>query len=170
MFEGSQLANTKFVYLAEGAYGAVFVDRERNRVRKIAYRKQNFDEVHCREIFKAELDALRIAESREELVSLIAAPVDQLEGVVILGSDARDISMKFYTDLVFEAEFIEGIFVKIGATFASNRELIKRKFRAAGIKHLADASVVVDQGKIQKVIDIATHEIEAFWDIYRLQL
>lgn len=163
MFEGSWLADGGFVYLAEGAYGAVFVDRGRNRIRKVLYRKLGTDEAHCREVFKAELDALQIAKDRKELASLIAAPVTEIAGVRVLAADANDISSDFYTDLAFEAEFIDGAFVKIGAALASNDEFVRNQFRAAGIMHLMDASVIVHQGKIQKIIDIATYEVELRW-------
>ena len=163
MFEGSRLEDPSYTYLSEGAYGVVFVNKTAGRIRKVAYRKQGADDAHCREVFDAEIKALKTAENSEILRTFVAAPIHAISGVSVVDRTGRNISDQFYEDLAFEAAFIPGQFVKIGTIGEPERSRVINLFNSAGIAHVCDASVIFE-GQIKKVIDFALKEIELFWE------
>lgn len=163
MFEGSQLADSKFQYLDAGAYGVVFVDTSAMRIRKVAYRKSGVSDHHSRNVFLSELEALKIAERSEVLHLLIAAPVTELKGARVLGREGEDITSMFYSDLGYEAAFVPGQFVKIGTVKGDEQDRVRDLFKAEGINHTIDASVVLEGDTITKVIDFAVREFELSW-------
>jgi hypothetical protein len=163
VFEGSRIADSEFRYLDAGAYGAVFVNTSTMRIRKVAYKKPDVSDDHARNVFQSELDALKIAERSEILRSLIAAPITELRGARVLDRDGKDITGMFYSDLGYEAAFVPGQFVKIGTVTGDEQDRVRALFRAEGIYHTIDASVVLEGGNITRIIDFAVREVELSW-------
>ena len=157
------LTGTNYVFLNEGAYGSVFVDRDAGRIRKIL-RRTTSPEAHCRAVLQAEKDALKMAQGHDTLVRYVAAPILELPLAGVMDRDGRDVTAEFYEDAGFEAAYVEGTFYKIGDVAASNWHQLSHAFRAAGIRHLLDSSVTLDSdGNVTKVIDFATHQMELEW-------
>ncbi|WP_097523947.1 hypothetical protein [Sinorhizobium sp. BJ1] len=156
---GLALAGTDFVYLDEGAYGVVFVNRDAGRIRKV-YRRQQ-DEAHVRAVFKAEADAYIRAASAPALLCLIPAQFQLCTLQQVIDRDGNDVSAEFSADLAFETEFVNATFHKIGNIGGDEARCIHRLFLAAGIKHTTDMSVsLTADGRIYKVIDFAVEEHE----------
>lgn len=158
---GLKLVEQEFVYLDEGAYGSIFVDRGRGRIRKI-YRRQP-DEQHVRDVFKAETEAYQLAMVAEGIGCLVPGYFEVCPPRTIFDRDGVDVTQEFYSSLAFEAEFIERSFQKIGSIRSEEALRIQALFHSAGITHTTDMSVCLDdQGKVVKAIDFAVREHEAW--------
>ncbi len=158
---GLQLAGSNFVYMTEGAYGLIFVDREAGQIRKIYRRKQ--DEQHVRDVFKSETEAYRLAETSPEVAALIPTGFAISSPQTMVDRDGNDVSGEIFTDLAFETEFVSGDFLKIGSIAGSEGSLVRDAFKVAGILHTSDMSVVLNEhGKIVKAIDFAVIEHEVW--------
>jgi hypothetical protein len=163
IFKGSKLAGGNFRCLTQGAYGVIFIDdnAQPKRIRKVAYRSPDKNDEHCRKVFQAEFKAIKKAEASQCLRKLVATPFSRIDKVTVLGNQCQDISEKFFTDMVFEADYIPGLPLKIGKACPKERSRIQNLFRKEGICHTNDACVFLnEQNQIIKVIDFATHEVE----------
>ena len=159
---GLRISGTDFVYLGEGAYAIIFADRERGRIRKIYQAGHKLD--HCRGVFTAEIGAYEIASRIPEIQSLVPSYYGHCPGCVIIDAAGTDVTKEFYPDLAFEAELVECPFQKIGTAPSTEQAIIATLFRRHGIHHIKDASVCLWDGKITKVIDFATREVELWWE------
>lgn len=66
---------------------------------------------------------------------------------------------------LFELEFVDCHFQKAAEVATlEERDRIMRLFRKHGIKHVSDISVCIQNGRISKVIDFATREVELWWN------
>jgi hypothetical protein len=157
---GLRLEGTDFTYLTEGAYGIVFHDRNRGRIRKVYRTRWDADVDHCREVFEAETAAYQIASTTSELKDIVPAYFGIRAGLTVVGADGKDVTNEFYRDLAFEAEFVNCSFEKISASSPDEHRRVVALFRKHGIKHVIDASVCLEDGHISKVIDFATKEVE----------
>jgi hypothetical protein len=153
---------TDFVYLSEGAYSVVFVDRRGRRIRKV-YRVHDVGVAHCGEVFNAEIDAYNIASGLTELSALIPKYFGPCDVPDIVDLEDTNVSGEFHSHLAFEAEFVECKFVKIGEAPAPELVRIRDLFGRHGINHIIDASVCLDKNVIRKMIDFATEEVVPQW-------
>ncbi|WP_284179534.1 hypothetical protein [Rhabdaerophilum sp. SD176] len=159
---GLRLADADFVYLSEGAYGIVFVDRVAARIRKIYRRKP--DEKHTRNVFESEVHAYRLAMGSESLQALVPAHFRLCVPQRIFDSIGTDVTAEFFPDLAFEAEFVDGRFSKIGDIDSREADKIRDAFHSVGIKHTIDMSVcVAPEGHVLKAIDFAVEEHELWY-------
>jgi hypothetical protein len=157
---GLRLAGSSFVYLAEGAYGVIFVDRVLGRIRKIYRRKA--DEDHVRDVFKAETDAYRLAEEAADVAPLVPGHFNICSpSQTVVDRDGNDVSAEFIPDLAFEAEYLDGSFLKFGNIDSAEASRIRELFHKAGIMHTTDMSVCLSSsGQVIKAIDFAVEEHE----------
>lgn len=155
-----KLADSNFVYLSEGAYSVVFINKAQGRVRKVF--RSNADEDHVRNVFKAEIDACRLAKKDSEVAPLVpdhfkvcCAPQ------IIIDKDGNDISGEFIPGLAFEMEYIDAHFQKFGSIGGKEAERVRALFNQAGILHTTDMSVCLgEDGRVLKAIDFAIEEHE----------
>ncbi len=160
---GLKLAGSEYVFLDEGAFGTVFVDRLAGRVRKILRRTERAEE-HCRLVMQTELCALIIAEQNAELTAYTAAPFSKPLPINVIDGHGVDVTAEFYADAGFESAYIYGTFHKINTVSPLNWPIVANHFRSTGIMHLEDVSVTLNnRNEVEKVIDFATRYIEPFW-------
>lgn len=160
---GLAIAGTDFTYLSEGAYGVVFVDMAAGRIIKIY--KRGAKEDHVRAVFKAEVDAYGLAASSAVVSDLVPENFRRCSPERVINNQGQDVTGEFFIDLAFEANFVEGVFKKIGAICSAEASRVRRLFQDAGIHHTNDMSVTVDSGGvILKGIDFATEEHELMHD------
>lgn len=159
---GLKIPGTDFVYLSEGAYGVVFIDKTACRIRKICRRRPEVD--HARAVFKAEVDAYVLAMDSPALAHLVPGGFRLCDPLRIIDREGRDVSGEFFPELAFETDFVEGKFYKIGSLGSAETWPVRQLFHNAGIRHTTDMSVVLDaDGVIVKAIDFATQEHELSW-------
>lgn len=150
---GLIIRGTNFKYLTEGAYAAVFSDG--THVIKIF--KSNKEKNHCTAVFCLEVTAYAIAMGEPELRSLVPGFRTDL---TIEDSQKADVTAKFYSDLAYELDFIDGEFSKITAATQIERDRVTTLFRQHKISHMTDPSVLLSNGRIVKIIDFSVEEIE----------
>ncbi len=160
---GLRIKDSKFEYLTEGAYGVVFVDRAANRIRKIYRVNDEGLASHCIEAYEAEAKAFEIASADERLRELIPEWHGRRSAQSIVDQNDQDVSNEFYSDLAFEVEFIPDAFQKFGVISSGEQERIGALFIERGIAYMKDASVILRDGRVHKVIDFATKEVEPWW-------
>jgi hypothetical protein len=151
------LTDTDFVYYDRGAYGTVFVNAAKTRVRKVFRIEQ--DRAHASLVFQAEADAYAKAMSVPEVAELVPGHFRVCPISAVVDSAKRDVTPQFYSDLAFEAEFIPGCFHKRADSPISEAELqrVEGLFGRAGILYTSDASFLLcPAGKVLKVIDFQT--------------
>lgn len=156
---GLKISGTDFIYLSEGAYGVVFIDKATRRIRKISRRRPQED--HARAVFKAEFDAYALAMKTPVLSGLIPGDFRLCDPQHVIDREGRDVSGEFFADLAFETDFVEGTFHKIGSLGNDEALRVRRLFFDAGIRHTNDISVTLNaDGVIVKAIDFAVQEHE----------
>lgn len=152
-----KISGTDFIYLSEGAYGVVFIHKAARRVRKICKRRPEED--HARAVFRAEVDAYGLAMESPALAGLIPGDFRLCDPQQIIDRQGQDVSGEFFADLVFETDFVEGTFQKIGSLGSDEALRVRRMFFDAGIRHTNDMSVTLSaDGVIVKAIDFAVQE------------
>jgi hypothetical protein len=162
---GLGIAGSDFTYFDEGAYAVIFVNKDRTRARKIYRLRTDADFEHCREVFLAETEAYGIASSSAELKNLVPGFFGSCENQTIIDGAGTDVTGEFYPGLTFELEFVDCHFQKAAEVATlEERDRIMRLFRKHGIKHVSDISVCIQNGRISKVIDFATREVEHWWN------
>jgi len=161
---GLHILQTNFLYLSEGAFGVVFVDQIQKRIRKVYRVRSDASLDHCKRVFEAETSAYELAVKTPALQNLVPTFFGIRLGQMIRDNQENDVSKEFYTDLVFEAEFISCDFNKISSASEPERERVVKLFYQHGIRGVDDASVcLAEDGRIIKVIDFAMTEFELFW-------
>jgi hypothetical protein len=158
-----RIRNTNFIFLDEGAYGIVFVDGESKRIRKVMKRRYDLSMEHIAAVFDAEVRAYEIATSEAELRQYVPDFFGHCAAGVIVDHTGNDVSQTFLLDYAFEAEFIDGKFIKSGLVGDQLHHVIGL-FKKNGIRHLIDMSVCFyEDGSVRKVIDFATEQYETDW-------
>jgi hypothetical protein len=155
-----RIKDTEFVWLDEGAYGVLFVDRARKRVRKIYKAPGGAPLVHCSDVFEAETQAYEIASRTDDPKAITPAYFGKCGQLTIIDGDGNDLTGEFHPGLAFESEFIEGRFVKSSAANELERERINALFWKNKIFHTIDMSVCLPDGRITAAIDFA---MEMLW-------
>jgi hypothetical protein len=156
-----RIPETDFVYLDEGSYGVVFVDRNAGRVRKIFLNKNSKE--HASKVFNSEARAYEVAAGVPELAQLIPGGFKRCQPQSVVNRLDEDISSEFFSDLVFEIDYIEGRFEEAGRLICEDIDRVTDLLQTAGIKHVLDMSVVLDaDDKVVCAIDFAIEEFELF--------
>lgn len=156
----ARLKETDFAYCTEGAFGLIFVNAKSGRALKVFRRKHEASEDHCRSVFNSEIEAYGLASSSPEVRALVPGFYGVRSGLIVLDQDGNDVSAEFIPDLAYEMEFVAGYFQKMGTVANPEADRVRQLFRNAGICYLTDASVMLTNGKITKVIDFAVREFE----------
>lgn len=156
------MAATNFVYLTAGAYADIFVDRHAKRVRKVFRLRNKRDAAY--DSFKTELAAYLVAIDHQEVRELVPAFWGAITSPPILDDQGVDRSDHFYLDLCYELELIEGYFEKFGVLPTSAQKELQRRFQAAGIHAIVDASVATFPDGSMKVIDFGIAGVEEWMD------
>lgn len=157
---GLLVANTNFEYLDEGGQGVVFLDRARGRILKV-YKAQS-KHSHYTKVFDGEVSAYRIAADSPELRELVPAFLGEQTIQKIEDKNGVDVTHEFYPDLAFETEFIPGRLERFRWAPQSERDRIVALFHSRGIRYVSSASVLVNAGRIEKLVDLNIGYIEPF--------
>ncbi|WP_281926762.1 hypothetical protein [Roseibium album] len=158
---GLRIAGSDFIYLREGYYGAVFVDKDEGRIRKVFLNKNGKE--HARQVFEAEACAYEKASGVAELLPLIPGNFIRCQPQRIVDISGQCVSADFFCDLAFETDYVEGTFCKVGSIQSKSVRAVMELFHAADIKNVQDMSVVLDtEGNVVSAIDFAIQEI-ALW-------
>lgn len=114
---------------------------------------------HVEAVFSAELEAYRIAKQDKDL-SLLVPDFYGSVGIGNISDNAgADISDQFWLSCAYQMAHVKGSFVKIGSIDSEEANRVMRLFHAAGIRHVVDASVVLDVNrKVACVVDFAVEE------------
>lgn len=154
-----RLADMDFSYFSEGAYAVIFADRCAGRIRKLF--RSRPEEDHVRQVFEAEAGAYEMARKVPELAVLIPGGFKRCHPQRVVDQAGTDVSQEFFTDLAFEADFVDATFQKAGAVAGDDVRRVRGLLRTAGINHTSDMSVAVGpDGRIFKIIDFAIEEHE----------
>ncbi len=143
----------------EGAYAVVFFDTD-GKATKVFRQRHDVPREHIENVFKSEVCAYRIAQIDQKLHSLVPNFLGEVVVEQITDAKGVDISPQFYLDIAYQMEKIEGDFVKIGSIPANIVKPVASVFKSAGIHHICDASVTIQDRCIVKVVDFATKEYE----------
>jgi hypothetical protein len=119
---GLRILGTNFVYLTEGFYAVIFVDRKQGRVRKVYRASKKLD--HWREVFESEIDAYQKASKANDLKDLVSAFFGMVCCQNIVDSGGNDVSAEFYPELSFETEYVPHRFDKIAAAPVAERSRV----------------------------------------------
>ena len=155
------IPGTGFVYLNEGAYSTIFVDRESGRVWKVFKNRWDATREHCEAVFNAEVEAYGIARADEDLASLTPDFFGVVDVPKVEDAAREDASDQFHLDLAYQISMVPGYFLKLAETTEFAR--ITALFRAKGILVRDSCVVLDDNGKVTSVIDFTTKEIEPEW-------
>ena len=148
-------------YLDEGAYGVILKSNDCGKVIKLLHTNNSKDQ--CCKVFEAEVEAYEIAAASNELKDLVPIFYGQKKIEEILDSEGTNIINEFYGSLAFEVEFISGNFIKIGKIQPDEKRRISKLFSKEGIMHTNDASVLLKDNKVIKVIDFSKEEHQLSW-------
>jgi hypothetical protein len=164
MRHGYRLAGTDYVLLASGAYGDVFASETLGLVRKVF--RRDHDEVCARKTYGYEIRAYELAQSNEGVSRLVPGRFGRAPEVKVVDGQGADQSHLYYTDLVFEMEWIRASFTKIGNLTQEEKMRIQpfaTELHAVGIRYTFDASVAWKTSTHPTFIDFATEEFEVIW-------
>jgi len=158
---GLRIEGSNFNYYTEGAYGIIFRDQEAGRICKVYRARPDVNKTHCQEVFEAEVNAYEIASKDSELRELVPAYYGTCSGLTIVDGAGTNVTQEFYSDIAFEAEFIDCDFQKLAVASRDEQARVMQLLGRKGIRHVIDTSVCLDEnGQIRKMIDFAMREIE----------
>lgn len=148
-------------YYNSGAYGLVVFIEDKSKAVKIFKKKECKN--HVLNVYNSEVEAYRKTENCEKAKLLVPAFYDSVCVRQVIDSTGKDITERFYTDLVYVMSFEEGCFQKLELISNVEKERVTAIFNKVGIYYLTDASVTLDDlGKVKKVIDFAIQEFEVW--------
>lgn len=152
-----QSFNKSWTNFNEGAYGVVFFGPD-GKATKVFRQRHDAPREHVEQVFLSELEAYEVAQSHPELQTLIPKFFGSTTVPCVIDAQGKDISSEFYLDLAYQMETIEGEFVKTGGLSTEITETTYQLFHSAGIRHICDASAVLQGNNIKKIIDFAMKE------------
>ncbi|UNK78819.1 hypothetical protein MNQ96_14885 [Sphingopyxis granuli] len=152
---GAIIEGTDFRYLAHGSYGAIFADRQRQRARKIFFKKGSDQRALVAGVCCDEIKAYRIAQNHPEASQLIPEFYGETATMHILDANGQSLNQQFFSDLGYEMELITGEDKKLRDT--SQRDRVEKIFHAAGIAYTQDSSII-QSGERIAVIDFGTFD------------
>lgn len=142
----------------EGHFGCVIFDANKVAT-KIFRRHPTISEEHTKKVFYSEVAAYQIAMGNDILNLITPKFYGITRCTSVLDQNNADISSKYYLNLAYQMEAIDGIFVETGVSDPD----IEGIFHNAGIAYTKDYATIMKNGKIIYVIDFATEEHELFW-------
>jgi len=152
---GATIEGTDFRFLAQGSYGAIFADHQRQRARKIFFDKGSGQRALIAGVCCDEIKAYRIAQSHPEASKLIPTFYGETAATHILDATGQSLKQQFFADLGYEMELISGEDKKLRDT--SEQDRVETIFHAAGITYTKDASIFQSDKRIA-VIDFGTFD------------
>jgi len=144
---------------AEGSYATVFfVDGSAIKVFK---RCADAPPHHERDTFYSEVEAYRHSAARREICKYTQHFIGEKLVRRIEDERGRDISSEYHPEFAYEMVRLAGEPIKIGELEPRLALHIKKLFWDAGVRHMSDCSVFLDQdGEPVNVIDFAMQEYE----------
>jgi hypothetical protein len=144
---------------ADGCYATVFfVD---DTAIKVFKRRGDVPPNHVRDVFCSEDEAYRYSANRSEICHYTNHFIGVKVVCMIKDETGRDISHEYHPEFAYEMERLAGEPVKVGALDSESAQHIQGLFRSAGVRHMRDCSVFLDQaGELANVIDFAMQEYE----------
>ena len=163
---GLRIDGTDFEYIAEGAYGAVFRDSKAERIWKVYFSNRNCESL-CRTVFQSELQAYAICYGSQMLRDLVPGGYARRKPPKIIDRAGIDVTCEFFPCLAFQAEFINGNFLKIRDLpqhLSEEASRITKLFTENCVHGVDDISVTISvQDRILKVIDFSKTKIDPSW-------
>src|SRR5271157_5431686 len=104
---GLRIRGTSFGYLTEGAYGVIFLDRDRGRIRKVYRARSDASVDHCRQVFEAETQAYERAANAPDLCELVPGGFHLCPAQTVIDLDGNVLTGEFHEDLAFEVDFLD---------------------------------------------------------------
>lgn len=148
-------------YFNCGAYGLIVFIENQTKAVKIFKKSHDYD--HTLNVFNSETKAYVLAQTNQQVKSLVPDYFGKIKIDKILDKNRQDISDQFYLNMAYKMSYEEGPFLKLGTVSKSEYSYIEELFVALGINYIKDSSVTVDcSGSINKVIDFAIQEFEVW--------
>jgi hypothetical protein len=144
---------------AEGFYATVFfVDDSAIKVFK---RRVVTPSHHVRDVFYSEVEAYQNSATRYQISKYTQHFIGERIVCKIEDERGRDISTEYHLEFAYEMVRLVGEPTKIGDLESQRALRIKKLFWNAGIRHMSDCAVFMDQaGELVNVIDFAMQEYE----------
>lgn len=141
----------------EGAYGVVFFTEDGFAIKVFKTRGTQL-KYHTESVFDSEVQAYGLATSDPILKKLVPNFFGQVTVEKITDENGVDISHQFELDLAYKMKKVDGDFIKMRL----NCTHLESLFKAAGINHLSDTSLIIRHGKVSCVVDFAVveHQLE----------
>lgn len=143
----------------KGAYGlVVFVGDKAIKIFNANHTREHATKVH-----NDEVKAYSITQETLSLIELTPSFYGSVAIKKIINQHGYDITNEFYIDLTYSMSHEIGPFMKTSSPILPSSEVSRvfELFKSAGIMHIKDCSVAVDDnGMIRKVIDFAIEEHE----------
>ncbi len=163
---GLRIDSTDFEYISEGGYGAVFKDSKAERIWKVYFSNKNCESL-CRTVFDSERQAYAICYRSKILRDLVPGGYTRRKPPKIIDREGMDVTREFFPCLAFQAEFINGNFLKIRdlpLDLSAEASRITKLFMENCVHGVDDISVTLsEQGRILKVIDFSETKIDPSW-------
>jgi hypothetical protein len=143
----------------DGFYATVFfVDSTAIKVFK---RRGDVTPNHVGDVFCSEVDAYQHSATRSEICQYTKHFIGVKAICKIEDESGRDISHEYHPEFAYEMVRITGESTKIGELDSEFAQNIQSLFRDAGVRHMSDCSVFLDQaGELANLIDFAMQEYE----------
>jgi hypothetical protein len=144
---------------AEGCYATVFfVDDSAIKVFK---RRGDAPPHHVRNVFYSEVEAYRYSATRCQICQYTQHFTGIITVCSIEDESGRDISSEYHPEFAYEMVWLTGEPIKVGDLEPEFALRIKKLFWDAGVRHMSDCSVFLDQaGELMNVFDFAMQEYE----------
>lgn len=136
---GAVIDGTGFCFHACGAYGAIFVDRENRRVRKVLFRKSQTSLEIVEDVFNDEVRAYEIAQRDPTTAMHIPKFYGRTNSGDICDAAGQPLDDHFCPHFAYEMDFIEGQDIKLNDSRYKND--FEKMFGKAGVNFLTDASI-----------------------------
>lgn len=144
---------------ADGCYATVFfVD---DTAMKVFKRRGDVPPNHVGDVFNSEVEAYQHSAARSEICQYTKHFIGVKAVCRIEDESRRDISHEYHPEFAYEMVRLPGEAIKVGELDSEFAQHIQRLFRDAGVRHMSDCSVYLDQaGELVNVIDFAMQGYE----------
>ncbi len=148
----------------DGHYATVFFDAEHKYAYKVFRKGSDQSYERSKATCNSEIKAYELAKAEKKLSCYIPRFYNSIPLEKIEDEAGNDLSDQYFLDVNYKMEFIKGEFIKIGNFQNEKTKKLCQAFIDIGIKHIEDASVVLDSdGKIKKVVDFSIEYFEQEW-------
>lgn len=144
---------------AEGCYATVFFVED--SAIKVFKRRVDTPPHQARDVFYSEVEAYRHSATRCQISKYTQHFIGEKVVCKIEDERGRDISSEYHPEFAYEMVRLVGEPIKVGDLESQLALKIKKLFWDAGIRHMSDCAVFMDQaGELVNVIDFAMQEYE----------